>query len=32
VLEYAKTGVDFLVTSAMYHAKPVDIKVKMELL
>lgn len=28
VAEYAKTGVDFIVTSAPYHAKPVDINVK----
>ncbi len=30
--EYAKTGVDFIVTSSPYHAKPADIKVKMEVL
>lgn len=27
--EYAACGVDFLVTSAPYHAKPLDVKVKM---
>lgn len=27
VREYAKTGVDFIVTSSPYHAKPIDIKV-----
>ena len=30
--QYAKTGVDFIVTSSPYHAKPADIKVKMEAL
>ena len=28
--EFAKTGVDFIVTSAPYHAKPADIKVEMK--
>ena len=28
--EFAKSGVDFLVTSAPYHAKPADIKVEMK--
>lgn len=27
IAEYAKTGVDFIVTSAPYHAKPADINV-----
>lgn len=30
--QYAQTGVDFIVTSSPYHAKPADIKVKMEAL
>lgn len=30
VREYAKTGVDFIVTSAPYHAKPADVKVTLE--
>ena len=29
VREYAKTGVDLIVTSSPYHAKPLDIKVQM---
>lgn len=28
--QYAKTGVDFVVTSSPYHAKPTDIKVEMK--
>lgn len=28
--QYAKTGVDFVVTSSPYHAKPTDIKVQMK--
>ena len=28
---YAKTGVDGLVTSSPYHAKPADIKVRMQM-
>ena len=27
IVDYAKTGVDFIVTSSPYHAKPADIKV-----
>lgn len=30
IKDYAKTGVDFIVTSSPYHAKPIDIKVVME--
>lgn len=30
IVEYAKTGVDFIVTSSPYHAKPSDIKVVIE--
>lgn len=30
ILEYAKTGVDGIVTTSMYHAKPVDIGVRIE--
>ncbi|QOG13278.1 ModD protein [Arcobacter sp. FWKO B] len=30
--KYVKTGVDFIVTSSPYHAKPADIKVRMEAL
>jgi molybdenum transport protein len=27
IVAYAQTGVDFIVTSSPYHAKPADIKV-----
>lgn len=30
ILEYARTGANGLVTTAMYHAKPIDIGVKIE--
>ncbi len=30
IATYAKTGVDFVVTSSVYHAKPADIKVIIE--
>ena len=30
IADYAKTGVDFIVTSSPYHAKPADIKVMIE--
>jgi molybdenum transport protein len=30
IVDYAKTGVDFVVTSSPYHAKPSDIKVVIE--
>jgi len=30
IAEFAKCGVDFIVTSSPYHAKPLDIKVKMK--
>jgi molybdenum transport protein len=30
IQEYVKTGVDFIVTSSPYHAKPTDIKVEMK--
>lgn len=30
IVAYAQTGVDFIVTSSPYHAKPSDIKVKIE--
>lgn len=31
IVAYAKTGVDFIVTSSPYHAKPSDIKVTIEM-
>jgi molybdenum transport protein len=30
IAEFAKCGVDFIVTSSPYHAKPLDIKVKIK--
>lgn len=30
IADFTKCGVDFIVTSSPYHAKPVDIKVKIE--